>query len=101
MRRWLIPTTTLAILTALAPSALRPCAAVAEPATQPVDVIVANDLLCIGIWDNRATAGENLKTVRVDSAGMVSLFYIGQLKLAGLNFEQAEKVIADTYRASG
>jgi protein involved in polysaccharide export with SLBB domain len=72
------------------------------PATQPiVDVIVANDLLCIGIWDNRPTGGETLKTVRVDGNGYVSLFYIGQLKLAGLTFEQAERSIADTYRANG
>jgi protein involved in polysaccharide export with SLBB domain len=72
------------------------------PTTQPiVDVIVANDLLCIGIWDNRPTGGETLKTVRVDGNGYVSLFYIGQLKLAGLTFEQAERSIADTYRANG
>jgi protein involved in polysaccharide export with SLBB domain len=75
--------------------------AAAAPATQPVDVIVANDLLCVGIWDNRPTAGETLKTVRVDPQGFISLFYVGQVKVSNLTFEQAEKVISDVYRANG
>src|SRR5438552_3833600 len=67
-----------------------PRLASAGPATQPVDVIVSNDLLCVGIWDNRPTGGETLKTVRVDPQGFISLYYIGQLKVSGLTFEQAE-----------
>src|SRR5206468_579641 len=37
------------------------------------DVVGVNDLLCIGVWDNRPTGGETLKTVRVDPQGNVSL----------------------------
>ena len=76
-------------------------AAAAEPTTQPVDTVGPNDLLCIGIWDIRPTGGETLKTVRVDPKGYVSLYYVGQVKLAGKSFEQAEREINDTYRANG
>ena len=69
-------------------------------ATQPVDMIATNDLLCVGIWDVRPTGGETLKTVRVDELGNISLYYVGQLRVAGRSFEQAEKEIGDAYRAS-
>ncbi len=69
-------------------------------ATQPVDMIATNDLLCVGIWDVRPTGGETLKTVRVDEQGNISLYYVGQLRVAGRSFEQAEKEIGDAYRAS-
>jgi protein involved in polysaccharide export with SLBB domain len=72
----------------------------AQPTTQPVDTINPNDLLCIGIWDIRPTGGETLKTVRVDPKGYVSLYYVGQVKLAGKTFEQAEREINDVYRAN-
>ena len=75
--------------------------AFAGPATQPVDTIVANDLLCIGIWDIRPTGGESLKTVRVDAQGNVSLYYVGTVRLGGKTFSQAEKEIGDAYQASG
>lgn len=69
-------------------------------ATQPVDMIATNDLLCVGIWDVRPTGGETLKTVRVDEKGNISLFYVGQVRVAGRSFEDAEKEIGDAYRAS-
>ena len=65
------------------------------------DIVGVNDLLCIGVWDNRPTGGETLKTVRVDPQGNVTLYYIGQVKLAGLNFEQAEAAINTAYRNNG
>jgi protein involved in polysaccharide export with SLBB domain len=68
-----------------------------QPAAPP-DIVGVNDLLCIGIWEIRPTGGETLKTVRVDPHGNVSLYYIGQVKLAGLTFEQAEEAIASAYR---
>jgi protein involved in polysaccharide export with SLBB domain len=73
---------------------------VAAPATQPVDLVAVNDLLCVGICD-RPADGETLKTVRVDSQGKVSLYYVGQVKIVGKTFEQAEKEIAEAYRGTG
>jgi protein involved in polysaccharide export with SLBB domain len=64
----------------------------------PPDIVGVNDLLCIGIWEIRPTGGETLKTVRVDPQGNVSLYHLGQVKLAGLTFEQAEAAIATAYR---
>jgi protein involved in polysaccharide export with SLBB domain len=66
----------------------------------PPDVVGVNDLLCIGIWEIRPTGGETLKTVRVDPQGNVSLYHVGQVKLAGLTFDQAEAAIAAAYRNS-
>ena len=59
---------------------------------KPADTLAVNDLLCIGIWDVRPTGGESLKTVRVDSQGFVSLYYVGQVRIAGKTMEQAEKL---------
>jgi protein involved in polysaccharide export with SLBB domain len=72
-----------------------------EGPKHPVDMIVADDLLCVGIWDIRPTGGETLKTVRVDPDGNISLYYVGTVRVAGKNFEEAEKEINDAYRASG
>lgn len=62
------------------------------------DVVGVNDLLCVGIWEIRPTGGETLKTVRVDPQGNVSLYYIGQVKVAGMAFDQAEAAVAAAYR---
>ena len=55
----------------------------------------------IGIWDVHPTGGETLKTVRVDPQGNVSLFYLGQLRIGGMNFAQAEDAISAAYRNAG
>lgn len=73
----------------------------AQPQPPSPDIVGPNDLLCIGIWDTHPTGGETLKTVRVDPQGNVSLYYIGQLKIAGMNFAQAEDAIIAAYRNSG
>src|SRR2546421_359597 len=72
-------------------------AAAAEPTTQPVDTVGPNDLLCIGIWDIRPTGGETLKTVRVDPMGYVSLYYVGQVKVAGITEGDAEAAITRAF----
>ena len=77
-----------------------PRVASAGPATKPVDTIAINDLLCVGVWELRPTGGERLKTVRVDAQGNVSLYFIGTVRVVGRTFEQAEKDIADAYRAN-
>lgn len=73
----------------------------AGPTTHPVDMIAPDDLLCIGIWDVRPTGGETLKTVRVDPKGNVSLYYIGEVRVGGKSFEEAEHDIAEAYRGTG
>lgn len=73
----------------------------AQAPPQSADIVGPHDLLCIGIWDTKLTGGETLKTVRVDPQGKVSLFVVGEIKLAGLNFEQAEAAINVAYRNNG
>ena len=89
------------ILLAFIALLLNPLSSKAGPTTRPLDVIAADDLLCVGIWDVRPTGGETLKTVRVDPKGNITLYYVGQVRVAGKTFEEAERDIAEVYRGTG
>lgn len=86
-----------AVIAAMALSLVRVNAQQDGAAPPHSDTVKPGDLLCIGVAGLLPGELETLKTVHVNGTGEVSLFYVGQVKIGGLRFDQAERVIAAQY----
>jgi protein involved in polysaccharide export with SLBB domain len=97
-----LTTLTLASTLALLLAAAAPLAWTDPPAPNTpnpaADTVAPGDLLCIGVAQLTPDGIETLKTVRVNAAGEVSLFYVGNQNIKGLSFTDAATKIADAYK---
>jgi protein involved in polysaccharide export with SLBB domain len=106
MNRMLAVVLTLALVTGCAAEkkTLAPTTAPAGHAAQSdakADAIQAGDLLHIYIPDLTGPGRLTHKPMRVDESGIVSLPYVGTMRLSGLSLREAESAIDESYNRFG
>jgi protein involved in polysaccharide export with SLBB domain len=94
-------------------AASRPAVPATGPATEPAESAVTpedlvadvkdyeiqpNDLVSVEVGELQGPGTKSVKTARVSQTGMISLPFIGQIKVGGLDDMAAEKAIAKAYQ---